>query len=196
MLAVISREDFFDGEAHCVHELFRRGLQRFHMRKPGADEKSHRDFLESLPAKYHSRIVLHNYHHLGDIFSVGLHARFFRLNATGSGPAVQSTSCHSFDEVEYCAEAFPFLQSVFLSPVFDSISKEGYTSAFSTHRLRRFLQKKCPFAIFALGGITAQRMDSVRLMGFDGAAVLGALWHGPDTNYIQRFETLKKAWEL
>jgi thiamine-phosphate pyrophosphorylase len=196
VLAVISREDFFDGEAHCVHEFFRRGLQRYHVRKPGADEKSHRDFLESLPAKYHSRIVLHNYHHLGDLFSVGLHARYSRLIAGVSKDAVQSTSCHSFDEVEYCAEAFPFLQSLFLSPVFDSISKEGYRSAFCTHQLGRFLQKEFPFEIIALGGITAHRMDSLRFMGFDGAAVLGALWYGRDSNYMQRFEHLKKAWEL
>ena len=50
-----------------------------------------------------------------------------------------SVSCHSFEEID----ALPFEPNyVFLSPVFDSISKQGYPSAFAPKYLKENLQKR------------------------------------------------------
>lgn len=67
---------------------------------------------------------------------------------------------------------------VTLSPIFDSISKEGYNSKFNKKDLI-FLDKNgssvVTTKVVALGGVTPERVDIVRQLGFDGFAVLGAL---------------------
>ncbi len=74
---------------------------------------------------------------------------------------------------------------MFLSPVFDSISKEGYASAFDLAEAQGFLQKlaKRPGhrpSVLALGGIESGNIAAVQQAGFAGAAVLGSVWGSAD----------------
>lgn len=64
---------------------------------------------------------------------------------------------------------------VFLSPVFDSISKRGYSGAFSHSNLRSSLSKT-KHNVMALGGVKADVVQTVNELGFGGMAVLGAMW--------------------
>ncbi|MDR3253081.1 MAG: thiamine phosphate synthase [Tannerella sp.] len=71
------------------------------------------------------------------------------------------------------------LSYVFLSPVFDSISKVGYRQGFTSeellsYRMQGFINKR----VIALGGIYAGNISEIRRYGFGGVAVLGALWEG------------------
>ena len=61
-----------------------------------------------------------------------------------------------------------------LSPVFDSISKQGYRSAFDPDSLRPWLEGK---RVVALGGVTPERIPLLRDAGFSGAAMLGYFWN-------------------
>ena len=66
---------------------------------------------------------------------------------------------------------------LFLSPIFQSISKEGYGNGFPWYELeeareRGFINPK----VFALGGIDASHIRQLKGLGFGGAVVLGALW--------------------
>ena len=66
---------------------------------------------------------------------------------------------------------------MFLSPVFDSISKAGYRGAFPPQELdgaarRGLIDHK----VVALGGVSAQKMPQVHAWGFGGVALLGAVW--------------------
>jgi thiamine-phosphate pyrophosphorylase len=72
------------------------------------------------------------------------------------------------------------LDYAFLSPIFDSISKEGYAAAgFDSAELAQVLCK-APMPVYALGGITPERLPAVRDMGFAGAGILGAVWAADD----------------
>jgi thiamine-phosphate pyrophosphorylase len=89
----------------------------------------------------------------------------------------QSTSLHSLADV---LQDWQQLDYAFLSPIFDSISKEGYTAAgFDTAELAQVLCK-APTPVYALGGITPERLSAVRDMGFTGAGILGAVWAQKD----------------
>ncbi|MCB0410386.1 MAG: thiamine phosphate synthase, partial [Flavobacteriales bacterium] len=81
--------------------------------------------------------------------------------------------CHSFEEVEkldgekeYC----------FLSPVFDSISKQGYKAKFDKEELRQFLKKDRKIKVIGLGGVNEENYSELIEMGFDGGAFLGSVW--------------------
>ena len=69
---------------------------------------------------------------------------------------------------------------VFLSPVFDSITKSGYQSSFSQHNLAVALMKT-KHKIMALGGIQPNRFDSIKEMGFAGMVLSDALWNSDNS---------------
>ena len=87
-------------------------------------------------------------------------------------------SCHTLEEVHLNK-----LQSdyVFLSPIFDSISKQGYKAAFTEYILRcahrdGIIDDK----VVALGGITPANARKAMTLGFGGVAVLGDIWQSAD----------------
>ena len=84
-----------------------------------------------------------------------------------------SRSCHSLEEVRLWK---PSCDYVFLSPIFDSVSKEGYCSAFSPEVLGRACSEGViDGKVIALGGVTPERTGVLRSFGFGGAAMLGCV---------------------
>ena len=108
-----------------------------------------------------------------------------------------SRSCHSLEEVSAHKPASDY---VFLSPVFDSISKAGYSSAFAPDELQAagkegLIDKR----VIGLGGIDESNIRRIKELGFGGAAILGGLWKhfNPLTDYdyksvLEHFRQLKK----
>ena len=64
---------------------------------------------------------------------------------------------------------------IFLSPVFDSISKSSHKSSFKNGDITQVL-KSSKHKIYALGGINPETAEKAFRMGFDGVAVLGYIW--------------------
>ena len=81
-----------------------------------------------------------------------------------------SRSSHSLGEVAMCRDA----DYVFLSPVFDSISKSGYSSAFTDAQLRS--APEIDGHVYALGGVRPEHFPLLAEYGFGGAALLGHVW--------------------
>ena len=90
---------------------------------------------------------------------------------------------------------------MFLSPIFDSISKSNYTSAFDMEVLKQasahgIIDKR----VMALGGITTENMAVAKDFGFGGVVVLGDLWNRFNIHstldykeLINHFRKLRKA---
>ncbi|MGZ4060107.1 MAG: thiamine phosphate synthase [Bacteroidia bacterium] len=97
---------------------------------------------------------------------------------------------HSLKEIENCKEKYEY---AFLSPIFDSISKTGYKSGFKRKEIKEFL-KNNNTKIIALGGIDENTIQEAINLGFDGAAVLGAIWMSKDPleKFINLQNSLKK----
>ena len=71
----------------------------------------------------------------------------------------------------------PDFDYAFFGPVFSSISKINYISVIEDD-LNLSLNKTST-KIIAIGGINEENIKNVFDMGFDGAAVLGAIWQKP-----------------
>lgn len=188
MYIVITLPYFFDGEADAITLMFQSGLQRLHLRKPGSTIGQCRHLLHDIPECYHNRVVLHDHYMLADEFAVGgvhLNSRNTRpLRLPNAGESV-SVSCHSIDELALrkregyaCADgrrgSFDYLS---LSPIFDSISKDGYHAAFTPEELLRAKADGIIDAsVIALGGICADNVSNAMQYGFGGVMVLGDAW--------------------
>ena len=194
-LILISNSTNFTGEFDLLQELFDSGLEVFHVRKPDFSEIEIRSFLDGLPPSGLDKVVLHSHYYLAEEYGVrGLHYRPHNMGfkANKFDRFSQSASCHSFDEVGEAEKLG--MDYVFLSPVFDSISKSGYRSEFQASDLREFLSKPVGTKIIALSGVHADNVDDCLNMGFDGAAVLGAVWQSGDP--VKAFLNIqRKCWQ-
>jgi thiamine-phosphate pyrophosphorylase len=195
-LIVISPPGDLPGEVDFVSRFFEKGLERYHLRKPLWEPEQAEKFLRSIPEIYHPRIVIHSHFALADKYTLkGIH-----LNEENKKkPSLQknhqvvSASFHSFEEVK--AERFAY-QYVFLSPIFDSISKLRHHAAFDLKSLGENIlawrrQNPSAIKIFALGGITLANIEIARSNGFSGVAVIGSVWNAE--NPVKAFTQLREA---
>jgi thiamine-phosphate pyrophosphorylase len=175
-LILISPEQALPQEQQHLTQMFALGLERFHLRKPHWTVAQLAAYLAHIPAEYYPRIVLHSHDALTQYFALrGIHARSDRDRRS---KGFVSTGCHSFEEVRsFDSQGFEYLM---LSPVFDSISKEGYPAGFAHQDLRHFLAQPRQTPLLALGGVNAQNIAQCAALGFDGVAVLGAVWQSPN----------------
>ena len=173
---VITKPLFFDGEADMIVRLLRQGrVNLIHIRKPGAARKNVERLLTAIPSEWHAQLVLHDHFDLAVSQALyGVH-----LNARNPNPPVGwegsiSRSCHTLQEINVWKGRCDYLS---LSPIFDSVSKQGYLSAFTSndiadaYRLGIIDEK-----VYALGGVTFNRIETVKAMGFGGAMILGDAW--------------------
>ncbi|PJJ53105.1 thiamine phosphate synthase [Hymenobacter chitinivorans] len=185
-LLLISSPWLLPHEHHVLARLFEAGLPTLHLRKPGASRAEMEAYLRAVPREFHGRIMLHQHHELARDYALqGLHLPAATREAWRGTPApgqLLSTSFHSLEEVERHRRRY---HHVFLSPIFNSISKVGYSAAFQPQELQAALARWAARPAFrpqvvALGGIDASTLGPVRQLGFAGAAVLGAIWQHPD----------------
>lgn len=174
-LVVITPERIFPGEAEVLNGLFADGLQVLHIRKPGASEDDVRELLAGIDPGFRGRIVVHDHFGLaGELGLKGVHLNRRNPEPPEGFAGHISRSCHTLQEV---ADASPGCDYVFLSPVFDSISKEGYAGRFGAEELARAKEDGViNDKVYALGGITEKNIPDAARMGFGGVAILGSLW--------------------
>ena len=183
---VITSPDFISGEALFIDNLFLQGLDLLHIRKPDAPLEAYKRLLLQIPKQWYSRIVLHDHFALAEEFGLhGIHLNrrcsqvpdFFRGSI--------SCSCHTLGEVKKQKDSNDY---VFLSPIFDSISKVGYHAAFSPILLKQAaLENIIDEKVIALGGITACNIPLAREWHFGGVAILGDLWRRMSDPQVEQY---------
>lgn len=189
---VITSPDFLSGEAFFIDKLFRHGLDLLHLRKPGASVADYRHLLSLIPECWHSRIVLHEHFELTREFRLyGIHLnRRCSLVPEGFKGSI-SCSCHSLEEV---VANKPLRNYLFLSPVFNSISKIGYEAAFSDTNLQQAAQDAViDSKVIALGGVSSANIQQLKSWYFGGAAFLGDIWSRINDPHVDQYlDTLRQ----
>ncbi len=195
-LIVITSEQFLENEAEALNRLFQSGLEILHLRKPYSDENQYEDLLQQIEKEYHSNIVLHEHFSLTEKYKLnGVHLNRRNPSFGNNKKLSLSCSCHSFEELKTIDD----FEYVFLSPIFNSISKDGYFSNFSENELQDasnqgIINQK----VIALGGIDISNIHLLKQYKFGGAAVLGCLWksfeENSDLNNLKKdFKALQSA---
>lgn len=167
-------------ETEFITSILDAGFDYVHVRKPGHTLPQLREYLTAIPQQYHCRLKLHSHFQLACEFGIaGLHLnqRFSTIPQGVPEGLKLSRSCHAATELTDLEK----YEYVFLSPIFDSISKRGYSSKFSQGNLIEiFKQPGTSNKIIALGGIMPSHLVQLSRLGFAGAAFLGFLF-GSDT---------------
>lgn len=174
-IIAITTPKIIDEDAYIIKRLLDIGIDIIHLRKPASEVSECRKLLTSLSAEQRERIIIHDHHELYYDFSLkGIH-----INSHTPAPPVgyegfKTRSCHSLEEVARYKDDYDYL---FISPIFDSISKIGYRSGFDDEALHR--ASKCGIIdekVVALGGVTLDKIAYLRGLNFGGAAMMGAIY--------------------
>ena len=188
-LFLISPPHSVADEVPLVNEMLDLGLARFHVRKPTWSPAEIAAYVAGIPARHRARLVLHSHPSLvAELGLGGMHLTASSRAALATGPPrlrpgqTLSTSFHTLAEITHHRRRYDY---VFLSPIFDSLSKAQYAAAFDLREVAAVLGRLPGRAVYvpqvmALGGIEGYRLASVRQAGFAGAAVLGAVWQSSD----------------
>ncbi len=191
-LIAITPEYPFDGEAKAIERIIGAGFHRVHLRMPRATDAQAMRVMQAVSPELHSRITLaSHYEALAGKFAFGgVHIKAgMDCNAPQWSGMCKSRSYHrgdTFDDIEQYDYAF-------LSPVHDSISKQGYQAAFTPSELKLILaDERLRSRLVALGGITAGSLQWLGHIGFTGAAFLGYL--KADTDELgERLDNIKQS---
>ncbi|NIJ43621.1 thiamine-phosphate pyrophosphorylase [Wenyingzhuangia heitensis] len=192
MIVLIAPEKDIPNEIEILHQLFKEGLEYYHLRKPNKNYEEHCEYLNLIDKKYHNRIVVHYFHELINEYNLkGIHFQeqkrkdhldiptdyFVKLNNM-FGKTI-SSSFHEPEELENCTFEFDYH---LLSPVFSSISKQGYNG-------RGFNVNHIDKTIVGMGGVTTTNLAEFDKLGFKGVGVLGGVWNSE--NPIEDFKKMK-----
>ena len=177
---LFSPPDFLPNETKIVCQLFEKGLQKFHLRKETQDMKQLQLYVENIPQVFHHQIIIHNHFSLKEKYQDlgGFHFNrhhVFSADFIKKYPTkIFTQACHHFAEIEGLDKKINYC---FLSPIYKSISKENYLSAFSEKELQDFFASRLnQTKIVALGGITPENQGKTLALGFENVAVLGYIW--------------------
>ncbi|MCF2494948.1 thiamine phosphate synthase [Dyadobacter chenhuakuii] len=180
-LIAISHPDFIPNEAERINALFRAGLMRVHIRKPHCNVADLSQLIGEIDPAFHANIALHSHHELAAEFGIKrLHfpeklrqeTPDFMLEKLSNAGFKLSTSIHEIAALTQLSKGFDY---TLFGPVFDSISKEGYQRVINDDFYLKEEQKT--IKVIAIGGIDHSNLNKIKQMNFDGAAMLGAIWH-------------------
>lgn len=169
---VITGNAPFDNESERLTTLLSSGWSYIHLRYPELSLREVRRIIEGIPQRLHSRLKLHGHFELVNEFNLGgLHLNR-RCPAPPHGYSGElSLSCHTVSEVEEASKSGRF-SYVTLSPLFPSISKQGYQPGLTEDD---FCKAGITMPVIALGGITPDKIPDLARIPVAGYAVLGCL---------------------
>lgn len=188
-LILMTTPYFFIEEHQILTALFDEGLEILHLRKPNTEPLFSERLLQLIPEVYRKQIVVHDHFYLKDEYKLkGIHLNERNPNVPNNYKGHVSMSCHTAEDIIANKKQHDYL---FLSPIFDSISKKGYTSRFSPTRLKEMSKEKIiDRKVMAMGGVELDNISMLKDCGFGGAVLLGAIWNRFDIHQTSDFKEL------
>lgn len=168
----ITPPDFRPYEGESIVRLLDERADIMHLRKPGCSVRDMEALIRSIPESYYYRLRVHSCFELCGKYGLrGVHLNS-REHDVPAGVTNISRSCHHVAELDNPIPDGCRLEYQTLSPIYDSISKRGYSSGFKLEEIKDCLIGK---EVIALGGVTIDKFVELSDAGFIGAAMLGCL---------------------
>lgn len=194
-VSVMSPVSERNGELKVLLKLFENGLPAFHLRRPYWSSARFCSWIESVPAKWRSRIIVHQFPQLVRKYNLG---GFHQMSGTSvSGISGMSgkvfEQCEDFSELQKVGK---HCRRVMLGPVFPP---EKYDITVPRRTLSEYAAIAAYWRkqggnseVFAFGGVSAENVRRCRQAGFDGVVVVGAVWDSPDP--VKAYKNLVRKW--
>ena len=181
---IITPEKIIKNEYRIIKSLLDNGVSNIHIRKRLISIELVKQLLDYIEEEYHSRITIN-----GDFSILDIYKKIGAVHTNSNNRIVPKSfkgeigfSAHTIEEVKDIKDKYDYL---FLSPIYNSISKKGYSSTFSYSELKEaFKQGILTEKVYALGGITPNKIPELKELGFGGVAFMGYIWESYNLNEI------------
>lgn len=185
-IIVYTPDSRVEREIELTAGLLSAGADYLYLRRQGEDDAYWLAYAEQLPFADQGKIFTSSFRVLHEMGLGGFHftgkaiaeldqqdlaenLKMLELSGKKSSATVRS--------LEALQQLDGHLDILLLSPMFESISKPGHRRDWDLDALKDYLQKRTSKTeLFAQGGINFDRIEEVKSLGFDGIALLGALW--------------------
>lgn len=185
-IALFTNPEEIQNEAEILHQMAELSIDYIVLRKPLNDTDYLLAFTEQLSPLVLSKLIVSDIEVFNQFKVKGFHfSRTFIKNKTitvlqnlknsiQQNNQISSISCHNIQTLETLDNDYDL---VFISPVFNSISKENEPSRWDIDELKTFLIKpKTKTNFLALGGVNFENIKKIKETGFDGVGILGYIW--------------------
>ncbi|WP_343700557.1 thiamine phosphate synthase [Chitinophaga sp.] len=188
MIWIVTSPQRVPEETKYLNELAAAGPVTLLLRKPGWELQEYSALLEGL--QDHSKVMITGYPELLGRYNVkGFHMSESMREQQPTSPILPARYCNPVlsTSVHTPENPGPAWQYLLLGPVFDSISKKGYSG-------KAHLFNAVPPNCIAIGGIDASNITRLKAMGFHGAALLGAIWQNP-AMAVKNYRIIQTLWD-
>lgn len=181
-VVVLSPTGTLKNESKIVCALFEQGLQHYHLRKPRWTAERIQAWIKALPKIYRSRVVLHQFPDLVERLGLG----GFHVQAgnpfPNSVPAEKiSVQCLQYADFEKVGKR----STIFLGPVFPRKDRDLTTPTRTPQEYAAMLaywrKQGGTNRVLAFGGTSEDNVKLCKKLGFDGVAVVSAIWESEKT---------------
>lgn len=202
---VITPDWEYPEEIDIVKQLFEEGLERLHLRKPDYTKDDFINYLNAIPQKYHKKIVIHSLAnkslvnkfglkglHINSDERVGPNYDFFKVSFLKLlQPSITITT--TFRTQRNLKKANHLFDYIILNNMFKSRGKENFKPFHDWTKVENSL-KSIHHKVFARGGITENKVQEVRNLGFHGATIMSEIWNSenPVSEYLVIEEKAKR----
>ena len=197
-LAIMTKSTFFVEEDKILATLFEAGLDNLHLYKPDSSPIYSERLLSLLPEQFYNKITVHDHFYLKEEYRLaGIHLDDAATAVPNGYKGRLSGTCQNIADLKAMKKKYSY---VFLGNIFNGISTPTATSSFTMNELEAaakegLIDKK----VYALGGVSIDRIRTLHDLGFGGVVVCGDLWnkfniHNQDDfkELISHFERIRK----
>ncbi len=192
LIGITPEENVFCEQRRLANFVLSGQVTYLHIRKPHFTEQQMRIYLSYFKDnRLKERLSLNDYQYLAQEYGIGgihLNRRcpledYFTEQYDKKFPNLRySISCHTIQEAEFWKDKVDYC---FLSPIFNSISKQGHNSPFLLAELQdAFRTNRLNNKVCALGGITYNNIGTLEKVGFTSFALLSTLWQMGKSMFI------------
>ena len=200
-LSLVANPTQIENEWDILTELFEAGLEKFYLRRPNLRLRKYEECLNNIPERFWERVVLHEHftimydYPFKEIHLKTKERKAFQnkerykklVNEAHRANIKCSTSVHNFSELK---DLDGTIGSIWVSPVFDSISNPSHKADFDwILGLKNYTSKS---KVVAIGGIHENNIGALNRQSFYEAALLGSIWKRPKSA-IENFKLMQKS---
>lgn len=198
-LVIMTKSTFFVEEDKILASLFDEGMDNLHLFKPGSSPMYSERLLTLLPKDFYKKITVHEHYYLNNEYRLGgIHIDNPADIAPKGFKGQLGRTCSDLSMLRQMKKESNY---VFLKNVFDCMEFPEEKSNLNLNQLEDaakagLIDKK----VYALGGMSLERIRIAKALGFGGVVICGDLWNRFDIHnqidfkeLIGHFQRLRKA---
>ena len=181
---VMTSIDKFRSEIYIVVKLFENGLETLHLKKPKFSKSQYKDYINQIPKKFHSKIIIHKHFNLVYKYKLkGFNLSkknkpsrwFIWITKILKKRLIHTTTCHSLAHLKNTNNKN--YDYILVGPLYKNSSKlKTANSKFNEGKIKEIIFSYAKKVVF-YGGVSDENLNSLNNNHLHGLIIQGSIWY-------------------